>query len=183
MTDTAQADGETLGGSEKTYRACECSLWYYTRNDEVHAEIRTGCRRDVSGDRNFAQGHDAKLKSLFIEAGVLGVRMGRSAGEGMTTWTSVEHAAQRFGFGHQVFDGIEVGKALAQKRQERESAKALRKTTKDIKKRKLEAVKDQPQIKVGRWKYNIVEERNGDYVYIDGKGNEQQIEKSKAQVV
>ena len=181
MTDSAQADGETLGQSE-SYRLCECSEWWYERDDEVHAQIETRCNRSIPGDRTFAQGHDAKLKSLLIEAGVLGVQVGRRI-EGVTTWMSVDSAADRFGFSHQVYDGIQAGKAVVSKKRDRESARALRKTEKDIKKRKQEAAKGQPQIKVGRWKYNVIEERENVYYYIDGKGNEQQIAKDKAQLV
>ena len=181
MTDSAQADGETLGQSE-SYRLCECSAWWYERDDEVHAQIETRCTRSIPGDRTFAQGHDAKLKSLLIEAGVLGVQVGRRI-EGVTTWMSVDSAADRFGFSHQVYDGIQAGKAVVAKKRDRESARALRKTEKDIKKRKLEAVKDAVEIKVGRWKYHIVEETADSYVYIDGKGQEHTIEKNKAQLV
>jgi len=180
MTDSDQANGETLGQSE-SYHRCECGLWSSLLEDGNYETTR--CDRTIPGERNFAQGHDAKLKSLFIEAGIRDLEVTRYSDQGDQTFSDSKVAAERFGFSHQVYDGIQAGKALAQKRQERESAKALRKTTKDIKKRKLELVKGEKQIKVGRWVRKVIEETAGTYVYIDNQGAEHTIEKSKAQVV
>ena len=184
MTDTAQANGETFNGGEQTYHRCECGLWSSLLEDGNYESTR--CDKAVPGDRTFAQGHDAKLKSLLIEAGVRGLevtRHGDREGTADRVFTEGYAAAERFGFAHQVYDGIQAGKAKAEKRKERESAKALAKTTKAVKKRKLEAVKNAVEIKVGRWKYHVVEETAGTYVYIDSKGQEHTIEKSKAQVL
>lgn len=89
---------------------CECSQWEIGEeilldggNEDAGSDITiitTGC--DKTTKRDFAQGHDAKLKSLFIRAGVEGldVRWGRETGVLVTT--DHEAAADRFGFGHQV---------------------------------------------------------------------------------
>jgi hypothetical protein len=179
MNEVEQAISNAVA-EEQTYRPCECSLWFYQDGDE--REYETSCGRDVSGDRNFAQGHDAKLKSLLIDAGVLGVEVGRRA-NGFTTWMSAEAGAFRFGFGHQVSDGITSGRTKADKKTEKARARELKKAEKDVKKRKKEQANGQVQIKVGRWKYNVVEETAGTYVYIDNKGEEQQVAKSKAKII
>lgn len=90
---------------------CECAGWEIgTTTDRGEGEepevtiTTTGC--DKQTKRVFAQGHDAKLKSLFIRAGVEGleVRYGRHAG--VLTTTDAETAADRYGFGHQVRKAI-----------------------------------------------------------------------------
>lgn len=90
---------------------CECAGWEIgTTTDGEDGEepdvtiITTGC--DKVTKRMFAQGHDAKLKSLFIRAGVEGleVRYGRHAGVLVTT--DYEGAARRFGFERQVIEGV-----------------------------------------------------------------------------
>lgn len=92
---------------------CECAQWEIglTIDGAEGADeepevtiITTGC--DKQTKRDFAQGHDAKLKSLFIRAGVEGmeVRWGRQTGVLVTT--DAEAAAERFGFGQQVKAGI-----------------------------------------------------------------------------
>lgn len=91
--------------------ACECQNWEIGETvdgedgDEPEVTIfTTGC--DKQTKRLFAQGHDAKLKSLLIKAGVEGleVRWGRRTGVLVTT--DYEGAARRFGFETQVIDGV-----------------------------------------------------------------------------
>lgn len=91
--------------------SCECAAWEIglttDRGDGEEPDVTietTGCNKQTK--RMFAQGHDAKLKSLFIKAGVEGweVRFGRAAGVLVTT--DAEGAAKRFGFERQVLDGI-----------------------------------------------------------------------------
>jgi hypothetical protein len=90
---------------------CECASWEIGQTtDRGEGEepdvtiIVTGC--DKVTKRMFAQGHDAKLKSLFIRAGVEGleVRYGRAAGVLVTT--DYEGAAKMFGFERQVIEGV-----------------------------------------------------------------------------
>ena len=83
----------------------------------------TGCT--LTTRRTFAPGHDAKLKSLLIQAGVRGweARYGRISG-GMLVTTDPISAANRYGFGPQVRLGIERGQRAANAKATRQAAKA-----------------------------------------------------------
>ena len=43
--------------TESKPHACECGLWRYR---EGQSEVSTGCNRQVSGSRRFAEGHDPR---------------------------------------------------------------------------------------------------------------------------
>ena len=87
-------------------RPCECGLWRYR---EGQSEVSTGCDRQVSGSRRFAQGHNAVLKGLLIRAGIAGADVTRADGRtfGPTS------GAEQYGFGYQVSAGIAKGRAKA----------------------------------------------------------------------
>lgn len=114
---TTTTEATTTEAREITFKpknqlgSCECANWEIgftvdgEDGDEPDVTIETtGC--DKQTKRMFAQGHDAKLKSLLIRAGVAGmeVRWGRNGGVVVTS--DAETAAKRFGFERQVIDGI-----------------------------------------------------------------------------
>ena len=86
---------------------CECGLWQYRDGQKA---VTTGCHRQVSGSRRFAQGHDAVLKSLFIRAGIAGADVTRADGRTF----GPTRAAEQFGFGMQVSADIAKGRAKAE---------------------------------------------------------------------
>lgn len=117
-TTTATGEGQALAKAIEDFQKpknklgrCECAYWEIgpvldaedPNVDQVEIHT-TGCDRQTK--RMFAQGHDAKLKSLLIKAGVEGweVRFGRLHGVIMSM--DAETAAARFGFGAQVESGI-----------------------------------------------------------------------------
>lgn len=101
-TDAPKTDAPKLG-------RCECQYWEVGVELDPLVElendiITTGCESETP--RTFAPGHDAKLKSLLIRAGVNGweARHGRITGVLVTT--DPGQAADRYGFGAQVRAGI-----------------------------------------------------------------------------
>jgi hypothetical protein len=109
---------------------CECRYWEvgtdldpaFSREDDI---VTTGCL--LTTRRTFAPGHDAKLKSLLIRAGVFGweARYGRITGT-LTTMDPIS-AANRYGFGPQVRVGIERGKRAAEAKANRVARRAAAK--------------------------------------------------------
>ena len=151
-------------------RQCECGLWRYR---EGNFEVTTGCARQISGKRRFAQGHDAVLKSLLIRAGIAGVDVTRADGRtfGPTT------AAEQYGFGYQVSAGIEKGRAKADAVAARQLNAAAARQAKAAK--GAEAASDAPagaaaaralEVKVGRWWYAVVGQLDGRLTYADKSG-------------
>ena len=148
-----------------TKTACECGKWtVVSTTGEV---ARTGCTEVTT--REFAPGHDAKMKSLLIFAGANDHLVTRN-GEGANVTPVV--AANRHGFGHMVTAGIRRAKMLAEAKAERaakrEAMKALRATATHT--RKAKKVADRKvTAKVGRWlREGTVSE--GEFTYTDKKG-------------
>lgn len=118
---TADATGAT---------ACECSK-YEAQIAEQHTEenlasgnydtFSTGCTATTK--REFAPGHDAKLKSFLILHGAQGheIRYG-------ITVTTAEAEAKRYAFGYMILEGIEKAKAKLAAKAERAAAKAAKAT-------------------------------------------------------
>jgi hypothetical protein len=140
-------------------RPCERGLWRYRQGQ---SEVSTGCNRQVSGSRRFAQGHDAVLKSLFIRAGIAGADVVRTDGRtfGPTS------AAEQYGFGHQVSAGIAKGCAKAGAVAARQLKAAAARQAKAADAPAARAL----EVKVGRWSYPVVGELDGRLTYADKSG-------------
>lgn len=120
--------------------ACTCSkIVAFTEDGTLRT---TGCTATTT--REFAPGHDAKLKGFLIRSGAEGYRV-RVGNDGqMETAQSV---AGRFAFGYMVIDGIK-------KAQDRAFQKLLAETVEQA-----EATHETPRevtAKVGRWTYEGV---------------------------
>jgi len=155
---------------------CECSKWEvgidFTEADgSPNMTIdTTGCTKQTN--RQFAQGHDAKLKSLFIRAGVEGLDVRTGRGEGMLRTMDWEKAADMFGFGHQVRAAV-LARLDKLARKGRPIPPAPK--TRDEDERPAPAPEPTPRPqrvrgKVGRWEYEGAELPNGDFAYTNGKG-------------
>lgn len=150
-------------------------------------EQTTGCTATTA--REFAPGHDAKLKALLIEAGTNGweVRQGNITSDAMK-------AASQFAFAYMVEAGIKRGKEKAAAKADRNSARVARadrpkgRVTRKVTTAPAASTTDHVvatvapaaapvapaapatvKIKVGRWEYaaTIVD---GDAHYTSGKG-------------
>ncbi|MCX4612122.1 hypothetical protein [Streptomyces mirabilis] len=169
---------------------CECSRYSVLVNvreadngdltwDE---ELTTGC--EAGARKQFAQGHDAKLKSFLIRAGAAGHEVCRDDGGVVVSGDAATHA-QQYTFGHMVAAGIERAEAKAAKKAERLAAKekahkealtryAARQTRKiQAKLAKQAAEPKTVKAKVGRWMYEGTTSQGGSlFTYRDAKGNE-----------
>jgi hypothetical protein len=113
--------------------ACECSK-YEAFVSEQHTEenlasgnydsFSTGCVATTA--REFAPGHDAKLKSFLILHGSQGheIRYG-----GVTIMTA-QDAAKRYAFGYMILEGIAKAQAKAKEKAEKAAARAAKKAAK-----------------------------------------------------
>lgn len=120
---TADATGAT---------ACECSK-FEAMISEQHTEenlangnydvFSTGCAATTK--REFAPGHDAKLKSFLIEHGAQGheIRYGAVV-------STAEDFAKRYTFGYMILDGIEKAKGKLAAKAQREADRAAKKAAK-----------------------------------------------------
>lgn len=127
----------------KTLTPCRCSQFFVIINGERQG---TGCPGTLTA-RDFAPGHDAKLKGFLIRWGrqVLDV----TCTDGTTT--DAVTVAKRFGFAHMVVDGIQ-------------------RPTK-VRKAKAAPAPVLVQGKVGRWVYTGTVEGD-EFVYTDKAGTE-----------
>lgn len=195
MTATATTAAKTAAAP--VLNNCLCSTFeIVTREFEVNGEPdydaeTTGCNETTA--REFAPGHDAKLKSLLIRAGVAGFPVRRNLG-GMASTSDAAGAARDFAFGYMVQTGIERGLAKQAAKAEK---KAARKSAPKAKAEKVavemprkvgahvvatiaQAVEaantpeapaaDVVRIKLGRWEYSAVIAPNGDANYKTAKG-------------
>lgn len=120
---TADATGAT---------ACECSK-FEAQISEQHTEenlasgnydtFSTGCTATTK--REFAPGHDAKLKSFLIEHGA----QDHMIVKGITHGTA-ESFAKQYTFGYMIVEGIEKAKGKLAAKAEREAARAAKKAAK-----------------------------------------------------
>lgn len=120
---TADATGAT---------ACECSK-YEAQISEQHTDenlasgnydtFSTGCQATTK--REFAPGHDAKLKSFLIEHGAQDhlIKFGITSG-------TAEDFAKQYTFGYMILEGIEKAKGKLAAKAEREAARAAKKAAK-----------------------------------------------------
>lgn len=150
--------------TESTRHRCECGTWTYGA-----AGDSTGCLETVTGGRRFAQGHDARLKSLFITAGV--ARVTSNDGQSLDPAAAASH----YGFGQMVASGILRGREVRAKREQRleEAARARVAKAEACQAKTTAAVisDDAPrQVKVGHWFYDVVGELDGSVTYLDKQG-------------
>lgn len=117
---TADATGAT---------ACECSKYEAVIGEQLTEEnlasgnyetFSTGCVATTK--REFAPGHDAKLKSFLITHGAQGhdIRFGITLG-------TAEQFAKQYTFGYMILEGIAKATEKANAKAEREAARAAKK--------------------------------------------------------
>jgi hypothetical protein len=147
----------------KTIRPCICGSVFasYDETDRaLEILVGAGTRCTATTANEFAPGHDAKLKSFLITAGVFGLDVSRGDGH----WMEATKLAGQFGFKWQVERGIAKSKARAQARTDKFEAKSARKAIKAAAKAEKPAkatktVEEKPlasnlvTAKVGRWSY------------------------------
>jgi hypothetical protein len=127
----------TAAAATAAVKDCECSKWEigHTQDSDESGTgqpewfgIGTGC--NATTRRDFAPGHDAKLKSLLIQAGVDGHSEIRKDNGGVAhIFGDAVQAASQYGFAHMVQKGIEIG--IAKKAAKKD--KPARKTPADRK--------------------------------------------------
>ncbi|MEU9506488.1 hypothetical protein AB0D32_09445 [Micromonospora sp. NPDC048170] len=140
-------------------KPCACRSFAVLDGDQVTET--TGCDRMTN--RQFAQGHDAKLKSMLIRAGVAGLQV---------RWTEDDQAregdplaaSRGFGFGHQVEAGIRGRLDKLAERAARKAAKAKPR---------------QARIKIGRHEYDATIDRAGVATYTTRGGETKTAEAGK----
>lgn len=144
---TAQDSGELL--------PCQC---------KDYADASTGqslsCDRDTY--RNFAPGHDARLKGFLIQVGRAGHKVRVAGSEEVVTPVK---AASRYGFASQVQEGIRRGPRKAHSR-------PFGSGTPTSPARKPGAART---ARVGRWEYRGRLQKVGGqqyFIYRDRRGNE-----------
>lgn len=93
---------------------------------QAPGKCHCGCMQPVNGKRSFLQGHDAKLKSSLIQAGVDGVQVSVDSG-GMLVSGDAITMADNYGFGHQVEAAIKGRLNKMSERNTRDATKRLRK--------------------------------------------------------
>jgi hypothetical protein len=120
----------------------------------------TGCR--ASTTRDFAPGHDAKLKALLIRAGVAGHEVRLNSGGVASTGSASDHAS-RYPFAYMVDNGIKRGREKAATRRNGPAAKRAAK--------KAELKITRMRIKVGRWEYDAtIDGKTETAIYLNNKG-------------
>lgn len=114
-------------------QVCECSKYDAIPADLTEEQVAggdfevltTGCTATTK--RQFAPGHDAKLKSALIRWGALGLDIRRNEAGVATSASPAKHAS-RYAFAHMVTAGVKRAKAKAaekaRKAEERAASKA-----------------------------------------------------------
>lgn len=167
----------TKNAKTEALRPCTCSRFFAvvvpmdtlddgTVTEEVTTD--TGCTATTRND--FAQGHDAKLKSALIRWGARGYEVAYVDG-GVRVGTDARNVASRFGFGHQVEAGIAALAAKLQRQAERAAAKHAKAAAKASVIEDLTEAEEAPEAvvevvstarevvaKVGRWTYTGTED-------------------------
>lgn len=121
----------------KTQTPCQCANFSVNTWNETTQEwdttATTGCPGTLT-TRDFAPGHDAKLKGFLIRAGLAHQEV--SDNQGVTA--SPEKMAARFGFAHMVIAGIENGKfARAEKMDKKRKRQAAADRRNDLENEKV----------------------------------------------
>lgn len=190
MTNTAAA--ATTAAPIKN--ACICSTFAAIKKEFTLGngqpetiDETTGCTESTT--REFAPGHDAKLKALLIRAGVNGwdVRQGSIA-------SSARKAAAQFAFAYMVDAGIERGLAKKAAKADRKAARAAapkrERATKSAQmprpvgahvvaaipavvqadEAETPAQAETVRVKIGRWEYNATIDQAGTAHYTTAAG-------------
>ncbi|MFC9808491.1 hypothetical protein [Streptomyces griseoaurantiacus] len=111
---------------------CECAAYDALPADLTETDLETGDYEvfttgcTATTKRQFAPGHDAKLKSFLIKHGAAGHDVRRNEG-GVATSASAEQHAARYAFGHMVAAGVKRAETKAAEKAERAAARAARK--------------------------------------------------------
>ncbi len=151
--------------AEQSLHICECGRFEVEIEGAKGAEdatYRTTHGTAICGaytTRTFAPGHDAKLKSLLIWAGVRNHSVRRNS-DGVASIDDAMSWAEHYGFGHQVKAGIvRAARKLSDRATARE-ARDLAKATKPTRVTKVRTSKRtlvrEATIKIGRWTYEAV---------------------------
>ena len=120
MTNTANTPAETKAAPKaKAENPCQCSMFANADTGE-----RLECNKTTT--RQFAPGHDARLKGFLIKLGAQGVEVTRAEG-GLSITGDAAKAAEGYGFAHMVASGIERAHAKAKEKAERAAARAAAK--------------------------------------------------------
>ncbi|MFG2358061.1 hypothetical protein [Streptomyces sp. NPDC048521] len=155
--------------------ACECSRYDALPADLTEADLEsgdfeiltTGCTATTK--RQFAPGHDAKLKSALIRWGALGLDIRRNE-DGVATSASPAKHASRYAFAHMVTAGVKRAQdkaaEKARKAEERATREAAPKTPKKV------------TAKVGR--ATFTGHMDGDHFVYEVKGKERRTLKFQA---
>ncbi len=114
MTNTANTAPKA-----KAENPCQCSMFANADTGE-----RLECNKTTA--RQFAPGHDARLKGFLIKLGAQGVEVTRAEG-GLSITGDAAKAAEGYGFAHMVASGIERAHAKAKEKAERAAARAAAK--------------------------------------------------------
>ncbi|MFE0793430.1 hypothetical protein [Streptomyces mutabilis] len=154
---------------------CECSRYDAIPADLTEADLEsgdfeiltTGCTATTK--RQFAPGHDAKLKSALIRWGALGLDIRRNEGGVASSASPAKHAS-RYAFAHMVTAGVKRAQDKAadkaRRAQERAAKKAAPKQPKKV------------TAKVGR--ATFTGRMDGDHFVYEVKGKERRTLKFQA---
>lgn len=176
----ANNNGADQGAARKGNTPCACQRYDIlvdVREGEDgdliwDAEYNTSCVEDTT--RTFAPGHDAKLKSLAIKAGVLGVELRRDDGGVIVSGDPVT-MVREYGFDHMVADGIKKHAERVALKAEKAAAKATKRATPEadgaLPKRSVVKKPKIVKAKVGRWVYEGTVAIDGAFLYVDKKGD------------
>lgn len=108
-----------------TATKCECAQYFVAGEPNQPALAETHC--EAATTNTFAPGHDAKLKSLLIKAGVVG----RHVTRGGVTRPAVDWSYQ-FGFGPQVEAGIAKGRNKIAERAAKRMARSAKAKAREV---------------------------------------------------
>ncbi|MFJ9817919.1 hypothetical protein ACIRU3_22185 [Streptomyces sp. NPDC101151] len=156
---------------------CECAAYDALPADLTDADLEsgdyevfdTGCTATTK--RQFAPGHDAKLKSFLIKHGAAGHDIRRNEG-GVATSASAEQHAARYAFGHMVAAGVKRAEEKAVEKARKAEERAARKAAPKAKAPKKVTAK------VGR--ATFTGHMDGDHFVYEVKGKERRTLKFQA---
>lgn len=156
------------------HNPCECAAY------EVEDGSRTQC--EAATQNTFAPGHDAKLKSLLIYAGIRRLEI-KYPSDGNLVSTSAVAVANKYGFGYLVVDGIARGEVALNTREARKAERKPKLPQKEkASKGELalpiegfvsgEASVVDGRIRIGVNEFDAELLENGDAVYTNARGEE-----------